>query len=201
MEESPNPNASLVSRLKREIDELAVQLDLGKAEAVDFVEERKREFRDIVDEVKHAVDDGKTAGGEQVASLKQSLDELRLQLALGKMESQDALSEQREKISAAVDSTRERLEPVEKDLKDRIQDTGDALKTKLSALALDLGIRGAVAEEELVRKKDEFKEDLNGIKETLQPAIDGVGESLDEIGRQARDKFDDFKNRLNQLFD
>lgn len=201
MEDPPNPNASLVSRLKQEIDELAVQLDLGKAEAVDFVEDRKRELLDIVDQVKQAIDDGKVAGGEQANSLKQSLDELRLQLALGKMESRDALSEQREKISAAVDSARERLEPVEKDLKERIQDTGDSLKTKLSALALDLGIRGAFAEEELVRKKDEFKEDLKGIKETLQPAIDGVGESLDDIGRQARDKFDDFKNRLNQLLD
>ena len=153
MEDPSNPNPSLVSRLKREIDELALQLDLGKAEAVDFVEDRKRELRDIVDQVKQAVDDGKVAGGEQANSLKQSLDELRLQLALGKMESRDALSEQRQKISAAVDSTRECLEPVEKDMKDRIQATGESLKTKLSALALDLGIRSAVAEEELVRQE------------------------------------------------
>jgi uncharacterized protein YoxC len=200
MDESQKPD-DLITRLKREIDELAVQLNLGKAEAVDFVEERKQELRGIIDHVKQALDDGKAAGGEQVDALKKSLDELRLQLALGKMESRDALSEQRAKISAAIDSTREHLEPVEKDLKSRIHDTGESLKTKLSALALDLGIREAVAEEELVRRKDEFKEDLKGIKETLQPAIDGVGESLDDIGRQARDKFDDFKKRLNQLFD
>jgi ElaB/YqjD/DUF883 family membrane-anchored ribosome-binding protein len=199
MEDPPDP--SVISRLKREIDELALQLELGKADAVDFVEERKDELRGLIDNVREAVDEGKVAGGEQVTSLKQSLDELRVQLALGRMETQDSLSAQRAKISAAVDSTRERLEPVEQSVREKIQDSGESLKTKLSALALDLGIRGAVAEEELSRKKDEFKSDLKNIKETLQPAIDGVGESLDEIGRQARDKFDDLKNRLNQLFD
>ena len=52
----------------------------------------------------------------------------------------------------------------------------------------------------LARKKDEFKSDLKHIKQTLQPAIDGVGESLDDIGRQAREKFDDLKKTPQSAF-
>ena len=95
-----------LSLLKHEIDEIALQLSLGKAEAVDLVEEHKGELRELIDELRQSVDEGKVAGAESAGSLKQSLDEMRLQLALGKMQSTDALAEQREKFSAAFDSAR-----------------------------------------------------------------------------------------------
>ncbi len=191
----------LISRLKREIDELAVQLELGRADAVDFVEKHKQELRGVVSDVRKAIDEGRVAAGEQTSSLKQQLDELRLLLALGRMESRDALDEQRGKIHAAFDSAKTKLDPVEASLKQKLTDAGESLKTKVDALALDLGIRKTIAEDELAKTKDQFRADLDGIKQTLQPAIDGVGESLDDIGRQAHEKFNDFKNRLHQLFD
>jgi len=191
----------LISRLKREIDELALQLALGKADAVEYVEKHKRELRDVVGDVRDAIDQGRVAAGEQTSSLKQHLDELRLLLALGRMESRDALDEQRGKIHAAFDAAKDTLDPVEGTLKQKLTDTGESLKTKLDALALDLGIRATIAEDELAKTKDQFKADLEGIKETLRPAIDGVGESLDDIGRQAHEKLSDLKNRLHRLFD
>ncbi len=197
----PIPTSPLISRLKREIDELAVQLELGKSDAVDFVEKHKEALRDVVGDVRKAIDEGRVAAGEQTSSLKQQLDELRLMLALGRMETRDALDEQRGKIHAAIDAAKCKLDPVEASLKEHLTDTGESLKTKLDALALDLGIRKTVAEDELAKTKDQFKADLKGIKRTLQPAIDGVGESLEDIGRQAHDKFSDLKDRLNQLFD
>ena len=192
---------SLISHLKQEIDELVLQLELGKADAVDFVEKQKHEMRGLLDQVQSTVDAGKGAAGDQASALKQKLDELHLQLALGRMESADTLAEQREKISGAIDATHEFLEPVETSLKERVEFAGESLKTKVNALALDLGIRKAVAEEELLRTKEGVMEDLKGIKQVLQPAVDGVEESLEEIGRQAGEKFKEIKNRLGQLFD
>ena len=83
-------NESLTRKLKREIDELLLQLSLGKAEAADFIEDQKKNFGKVVDEVSEKVvaaeKAGTDAGADAAASAKRKLDELKLQLALGRME-------------------------------------------------------------------------------------------------------------------
>ncbi len=105
---SDDETPSLFDTLKSEIDSLILQLNLGKAEAVDYVEKHKGDLLSLVDKAQGEIESG---------LLRQRMDELKLQLALGKMESREKLEEQREKISTAINETKKEWEPVQADLK------------------------------------------------------------------------------------
>ncbi len=71
---------------------------------------------------------------------------------------------------------------------------GESLKTKLDALALDLGIGGIVAEDELKTRKDQIKAELKSVQEKLKPA-------MEEAVGEAKKAFDEVRANLRSLFD
>lgn len=84
---------------QQELDELTVQLALGKAEARDKFEEVKLEFRTKVAEFKNQVRERRETIKPEVL---QKLDELELKLALGRAESKDLFEDQKQKIKLAL---------------------------------------------------------------------------------------------------
>ncbi|NNE93840.1 MAG: hypothetical protein HKN23_19490 [Verrucomicrobiales bacterium] len=191
-------DTTFLKKLQGEIDELILQLNLGKADAVDYVEKKKESFKSLVDEARERIS-GNEDGSS--SSLKQKLDELKLQLALGRMESRDALEEQRGKIHSAIQDTQTAWEPVEDDLKTQFHDAGESLQTKLDALALDLGIRRIVAEEELKFQKEKVKADLEDLQSKIEPAMEKAGDKFDDLADDAKQAFDKVKHGLRSLFD
>ena len=118
-------SSSLTRTIQRHLDELKVQLTLGKAEAIDFIEKQKANFKDVVSDVKGKVAEADEAAAEKVAEggtkLRQKLDELELQLALGRMESRDEYEEQKGKITKAVAGVREEFAGFEEALPEKAQ--------------------------------------------------------------------------------
>lgn len=190
------PQSKLLRALKGQVDELLVQLNLGKREAIDYVEDHKEQLRGLVDRAR-----GSLESGETTRHLRQKLDELRLQLALGRMESRDALQDQRGKIQGAIEEVRHEWEPIEADLRETLESSSDALKTKLDALALDLGIGKIVAEEKLGLEKDRIRFELEQLRHKIQPALEETGDALEHLGREAKSTFDDIRRSLRGLFD
>lgn len=186
---------SIINRLRQEIDELILQLDLGKAEAIDHVEKRKSELRDLAKEAQD-----KITHSETTAALHQKLDELKLQLALGRMESRDAVRDQREKIGSAIDGARHAFESVEHDIKSTFIDTSESLKTNLDAVALDLGLGKIIAEEELKFNKDQLKEKLHGLRQSVREKAEDADDVIAQASKDAREAFDEIRWNLRQLF-
>ncbi len=196
----PEDPPSLISSIKGEVDSLIVQLNLGKREAVDFVEQHKGDFKGLVETAAAAVLSG-NEDSEKSAALKQKLDSLKVQLALGKMESRDALAEQREKIGSAIESTRKEWEPTQDEYREKFELAGESLQTKLDALALDVGIRTVVVEEELQMKKDQVKGELETLQKKLEPEIEKLGDSINDLADEAHKAFTGIRDNLRSLFD
>ena len=194
--ENPFPQSHLIRSLKGQIDELMLQLNLGKHEAIDLIERQKGELRTVIDRIRDSL-----ADAEPTHKLRRTLDELRLQLALGRMESRDALAEQRGLIHQAVDSVRQESGAIQGDLRQALESGAERLLTRLDALALDLGIGKAAVEDQLTAEKDKVKADLERLQHRIQPAIDGTGEALEKLGREAKSAFDDIRKSLRGLFD
>lgn len=101
MENSENKKLSdkVADALKKavaQLEELQVQMNLGKAEASDKYEEWKKEFSHFVNDAKTKVNsDNMKKVQEEIEAL---LDELRVQLALGKAEGFEAFQAQKKKI-------------------------------------------------------------------------------------------------------
>ncbi|MCB9223058.1 MAG: hypothetical protein H6582_02680 [Crocinitomicaceae bacterium] len=81
-----------------ELEALQVQAALGKAEASDKYEELKKKFDHFVHETKIKFEQGKEKVGDIQEEVQALLDELRVQLALGKAEGKEAFAEQKKKI-------------------------------------------------------------------------------------------------------
>ena len=136
------------------------------------------------------------AGAKGADKVKQQLDELKLQLALGKMETRDKLDEQREKLSKAVSATKDGLDDLGDKASGKWQDATEAMNTqwkklrpRLDALKLNMALGAAYAGDELDRRKEqlgtklgEWKRKLQEEKEPVKNAVAEVGEDLKEAG-------------------
>src|SRR5687767_9101842 len=94
---------TIIEGLKRavvEIEELRVQVSLGKAEAKDLYENVKRSFNAKLHEAKMRLKSLKT--NADVLPLVNAFEHLQVQLALGIAESKDTFEVQRKKIEQAL---------------------------------------------------------------------------------------------------
>lgn len=184
------PQSRLLRALKGQVDDLILQLDLGARDAIDFVERHKGEVRETIDRALTALGDG-----ESTAKLRQKLDELRVQLALGRMETRDAYQTQREHILHGIDGVRQEWHHLDADLRDQLSDKAESLQTKLNALGLELGLGALIAEDDLKVRKDELSLQARRLAEKLNLA----GEHASEFAGEVRDAWTDLKDRLRNL--
>lgn len=128
-------------RAQQEIDELVLQLALGKAEAKDKFEEIKKDFLEKISELKQLL--SRVLNKPLPVDLKLKLDELEVRLALGKADSIESFNSQREALIAATvaleNEIRKTLEKVE--LSDFFHHEAEKLLLKLEILRLKFSIK------------------------------------------------------------
>lgn len=141
--------------LKQELDEMKVHLALGKADAVVYIEGKKSDFSQFIDELKQKVAKVGSPATDRTKQLKAKLDHLKMQLALGRMESHDAYCEQRSRISDAIDEIDEDFEALAKKgqkdvkkLRKSFSKRAQTFRLKLESATLSLGAGVVVAKHE-----------------------------------------------------
>lgn len=87
---------------KTRFEEMQVQFSLGKMDAADAFEQQKDKLKEMVVVFKSNLDKNTEIAEEQAIKMRAKLDELWLQLNLGKADGLDAYNEQRKKIDAAL---------------------------------------------------------------------------------------------------
>ncbi|MCB1231283.1 MAG: hypothetical protein KDN19_13495 [Verrucomicrobiae bacterium] len=195
MSKGEHSPSELLHALKGQLDELIVQLSLGKAEAIDYVETHKTELSERITRAREAL-----GADDKHAALRTKLDELRVQLALGRMETRDAYQAQREKIQHALDEARGEWHHLEGDLRDELDERSESFKTKLNALALDVGLAKEVAEDELETRKEEFVFQARRLADRFKKSKAKTTEEIESFAGEARESWDDLKDNLRRLF-
>ena len=92
---------------QKELDELTIQLTLGKAKAMDKFEDVKLEFKEKVDVLKQFLE--KESVKDFFSNFKEKIDQLEKQLSLGKAESKELFEEQKERILKSLTELEEVL--------------------------------------------------------------------------------------------
>ncbi len=176
--------------LREELGEFKLQMKLGKAEAVDYIEEKKDEFSGFVNEVKDSLVGSGSIPGEALTELQEKLDELKLQLALGRMESHDAYLAQREKISDAIDGVQSKWKKLEVRGKDDLENLQDSFagrsksfRTKLESAAISLGAGTMLATHEI-------EDAVRSLDERLHRIAEMTGEEIREVRKYVRSRID-----------
>ena len=204
----------LISRLKQEFDELRLQLALGKSEAVDFLEQQKTHLKERAEAAKDHVEKNPLIDEATTKFLKGRLDELRLQLALGKMETRDAVAEQQPKIEKALESVKEGMAPLREKAGDAFQEFADLFehgtdffKTKLDALGVNLGLseKAEALEEEATEsepdaaKKKALEKKLEELSSKAKQATDLAGSELQRLGDELAGSFSKIRSELANI--
>lgn len=173
---------------QKEIDELAVQLALGKAEAMEKFEEIKREFRTKVGELKLLLQE---SPNRLPADLRQKIEELEVQLALGKAESKEMFATQKKKILAAIHHLENELRIGVGKIKTPHYFAHEAEKFRLKLEILRL--RFSLKKFEV---KDEFREGMSNARREIEKMSKNVKGTL----HQGREKYADLSDQVSQAY-
>jgi hypothetical protein len=176
-----------ILKAQQEIDELALQLSLGKSEAKDKFEELKKEFTQNVNEVKNFI---KSKVDKSLpASLQLRLDELELRLKVGKAETQETFEVQR---SALVEATialeneiREALEKIQ--VPNHFQHEVEKFLLKLEILRLKFGVKR-------FEIRDAFRARMSRAEKSIQRFIEKAG----KLGSKRSSS--DFKKEIAEAY-
>ncbi len=163
----------LIKKLRKaaiELEEFKLKAALGKAEARDHFESAKRNFRLTMHKARLGLSKVRNAAGSTITELRTSLDELRVQLALGKAESREAFQAQAVKIERILN----KLEKIIR--KNKLADkqlTQLAVEIKKFRIKMDiLKLRYELKKIDVSRDFEQFKKDFSAKLERSKEKLD-----------------------------
>lgn len=185
-----------LDRWKREAEELRLQSHLGKLEAEEAFEARKKELNRWLNDRKGDLKHFSNLSEAKITEIRGEIDDLALQLSLGKAEGKVALLEQQEKITKKIQGLKEELKSLGKNSKEQVgnwsQEASDTLeryemKFDLFRLQFHLGLKDGL--DILEQKKQDFSEGITHFKAKIQ-----------EIEHKGEAKWDTFKNEISEAW-
>lgn len=183
--------SEVINKTRQEVEELALQFSLGKAEASDKFEEIKKEFNSRIQEWKLSIKDEDSELNQSIHKLKAGVDELQLQLKLGKAEAKDFFEKQRTGIIQAMDNLENELRshPRWNSLLSDFKNEGDKLRLKLEILQLKFEL-----------KKFRITDDFKSMMSQVQTEASKVLEKAEEKWDNTRSKYTDFNDEMSLVY-
>lgn len=182
---------------QQRLEEMKLQFSLGKMDATEAFEKQKDQLRTTLVSLKDNMDKATDMAEEKATELKTKMEELRVQLALGKADGMEAFEEQRKKIEHAMNdfyltSKKNFGTNYEKgiELFDR---QSEAFKTGLDIVKIQYSLAKMDAKDNLEEKRKELNDKIvelnNQFKDMQQTAMD----NMEELNRQLRENFEKMK--------
>ena len=177
-----------LQKAQQEIEEMVVQFALGTAEAKDKFDELKKEVHAKTGEWKTLVSELTDIGKEKVIFLKSKLEELQVQLTLGKADALDAFELQRKNIVKVIDE-------IEREIKSIPQLKGqlDTLRNEMEKFKIKMEIIKLKFELKKFDVKDGFKEEMTSAKLRIDKFVDQIRAKVEHV----KDRYTDFEDEID----
>lgn len=200
-----------LQKVKGEIEHMELQLALGKAEAADQFEKKKKELHDVVHAATAKVNKLAAEGKKKAEELKPELEHLQVQLALGKAESLDAYKKYEKEVKTAIHNFVEKAKKVydenahegeEKwgnfvaDVKVKSTD----FHTQLDIFRVQMALGEKEIAQEFEEKKKEFVRDAKIISEKIDKKMDEAEDLIEDFGDDLAEKFGEVKKKFLSWF-
>jgi hypothetical protein len=181
-----------------EIDELRVQLALGKAEAKELYEINKKRFHASVQEMENTFRELRK--DEAILPLVNAMETLRVQLASGKAETKELFEEQYDKIYKALNQLELQLKS-NKTINEnyaRLHLELEKFKIKLELFALHYKLKKISAQFNFENRKAELAEKLDGIKAKMLLKQKKGKEKWENFQEEIKEAYNHLKSAFNQ---
>lgn len=180
-----------INNLKAIVQELQLQLTLGKAEALDELERQKKNLQATVNEIKQKV--------ESDPKVKARLEELQVQLALGKAETRDMFEEQKVKLISLINEVEKSLEKNYPDLMEKAEALFTRLKTRLEIGRVHFALGTADAKDELEKLGKVLSKDFNEVIAKLEKKKNLSDIKWEDVSEEIQDAYTHIKNAFTRL--
>ncbi len=193
---------------KKWIDELAEKLDVSDDQLAQELETDKLTLSDWVTAIREEIEE---EASEAMTELKGKLDELKLQLALGKAEAHDLAETQEANISKALADTRATLENMKASGEHAGHASVEKLDKGLASLSATLQtkfdiarLKASLGKAELMEEWEENKAELKGKWEELVAEFNETREKAEsrgeELTREMGEVFDKARSVVQHFF-
>lgn len=182
---------SLVHNIRTEWRDLKSKWAPLEADVIDRFEAMKQSFSSSLHQIEKQVAGWKDTSQEPLQDIRRLMDELRLQLSLGKAEGLEAFEEQKQKITDTWKKLRNRLEDrsefahMESDLKKELMEW--RIKMDMMKIQFSLG-------------KMELKDRWKDIYEELGREAENLGKVVEAGAGIAAEKIDQFDDELKKIY-
>ena len=192
--------------LAKRASALEAQLSRSKDNAVEELENRKKQLDDVLKTFKTKIGESKEVAAEKKAEIQSSVEQLQLQLALGKAETRDTLEVQKKKISDTVktlennidkgiDSAAVGFEALKQDL----VELSDSLNAEMESLDAQFDIEKAAKKSEFDENKKKLAAKIERFRNGLYERKGIVEEKADVFESQFVKGFNDIKHAFKDL--
>lgn len=181
---------------KQRLEEMEVQLALGQAEGRDAYENQKKKLKSILNEARHDLDDLKSITQHRRDELNALIEELEVQLALGKAEGKDTFARQKEKAEAVLVKLMSALKNASEEGDRKLDEWRSELMPHIQEYRMKLDIyrlHFALGQAEAKTRIEELRMEL---KSRLREAKDEIEEMVEE----GEDRLERFSDDLSRAF-
>lgn len=186
---------------QQELDSLAVQFSLGKAEAKDKFEEAKKQIRKSIQEFKITIDSEYKQSNEWTHSIDVKLMELESLLSKGMADSKEIFSEQKKGILKAIEGLESEIKKNSEVVKLTNYFTTSLEKAKLQMELFEKEMEGKkIALTELFKNEMKIaKEKITSISERLEEKKEDVKLKAENFDDEIRLAYDHLKKAIRSL--
>lgn len=184
--------ANQLLRDQQELDELAVQFALGKAEAGDRFEALKENMKDAIRDFRQRVRTDTRHGVEATEQLMNHLDQLEESLADGIAENMDKFREQKNRILGKLDDVAKSIE-----LEKGLQKTAELYNATVEKARLQMTLFEKKFSEKSIELGNEFREEMKQAREKIDLLVQKTTDAREDLG----ERFEHFNDELHIAYD
>lgn len=181
---------------KAKVEELNLQLHLGKDEARDEFEKQKKNLRDWLNQAEHKIQNSKKLSEDTIRDFKNRMEELRVQASLGVAESKDALKEQQDKLNKGIRSLRSRFEEAYDDVSEEIEDMSEEARERLD----DYHTRFDLFRLQMHLGREDAKDEWERRKKDLSVKLREIDAKVDRAAKEGSEKLDNFRSEISEAW-
>jgi len=179
---------------------LEAQINLNREKGAARLQAAKQDLRNKLDAFKNQLENVPTLAEEKKQAVMDKLENLQVQLALGKAEAKDSYEEQKKKIQGAVQAFEEEIDARLDEADQKIVAALDTMNGELEAFSIQFEHKKGEAEAAFDAKKREAIERLNTFRADIKAKRETVKATIEKKQETVKEKAKRFESDLASAF-
>jgi len=181
---------------KKEIEQLRKQLQHNREEAKESFENQKEKLANWADDMKDEIERVEGIGEDKLKELKGKLENLRLQAALGKMESVDAMNDQQKKINEGIHNVRGTMSKMENEVAENVKSLLEKSNQTLDRFQNQF----EMSRLQLLDTREGVVQTWKDRQEEISLRLQKLNDKLEEGRNDASERWEDFSSEMQEAW-